>query len=62
MMTDGNVAHSYKAVIASDSEAIQEPQGKSWIASSQVLLAMTAKHIAAFSRRVAPEFCKFVPD
>jgi hypothetical protein len=51
----------YKTVIASDSEAIQEPQGKSWIASSQVLLAMMAKHIAAFSRHVAPEYCKFVP-
>src|SRR3954447_5560065 len=30
------------AVIASVSEAIQKPQSKNWIASSQVLLAMTA--------------------
>jgi hypothetical protein len=38
-------------------EAIQEPQGKSWIAS-QGLLAMTTEHIAAFSRHDVPEVWK----
>jgi hypothetical protein len=73
-------------------EAIQEPQGKSWIASPQGLLhrrhtregvvsstprvldsiagaseywmpacaGMTGGYTSAFSRHVAPEFCKFI--
>jgi hypothetical protein len=36
------VSSNASAVIASVSEAIQKPQRKIWIASSQALLAMTA--------------------
>jgi hypothetical protein len=40
MMTSG-LFGDISPVIASESEAIQEPRSKSWIASSQELLAMT---------------------
>ncbi len=51
-------ARCFNVVIASASEAIQSLAAAGfWIASSLTLLAMTARHVIAFSRRVSPEFC-----
>ena len=51
---------SFFHVIASDSEAIQKAKKVCWIASSQLLLAMTATKVTTTSRSrgaMRPEFC-----
>jgi len=50
-----------KIVIASPSEAIHRTAEEEWIASSQVLLAMTRRN-SAFSPRIAPEVCQKFPS
>jgi len=65
MMTAGavrpiQISNSQYAVIASASEAIHLAAKEEWIASSQVLLAMTPTHTLAFLRHDVPEFCEIL--
>jgi len=51
----------FQVVIASASEAIHWATGEKWIASSQVLLAMTSEYSFAISPRISREVCEKHP-
>ena len=60
-ITVHNFAISPNTVIASEAKQSMAPQKQVWIASSQVLLAMTVGHTFAISQAAAPRVLLLFP-